>query len=326
MRKLFTKIAFAIVGFSGVAIAQQDPQFTQWMHNKLAYNAGYAGTGGGICGVLQFRQQWVNFDGAPQSIAVAGDMRLPGIPLGVGLNIINDKIGPMNTLFIKTAAAYNKDLKVGTLGIGLDVGILQKSISNTWITPEDGKVDNTIPGTYAFGTNPDLNKLTYDLGFGAFYQIPGKFYVGLSSTHLPAQKVGSGNVTYDMTRHYYVMAGYTFNLDGGNSNGRNKLTPNVKYKSDLAATAVDLNLTYMWDNMIWVGGTYRLSDAAAVLIGYQSKPTGSKALVWRIGYSYDYTLSKIKGYTSGTHEIIAGFCITPKVKKITTYGDPRFLN
>jgi len=322
MRKLFTKIAFAIVGFSGVATAQQDPQFTQWMHNKLAYNAGYAGTGGGICGVLQFRQQWVSFEGAPQSIAVAGDMRLPGIPLGVGLNIINDKIGPMNTLFIKAAGAYNKDFANGsTLGIGLDVGILQKSISNTWITPETGKVDTHIPGSYDALSNPDLNKLTYDLGFGAFYQKPGKYYVGLSSSHLPAQKVGDGNIKYNMTRHYYVMAGYSFDI-----NPRNKITPNVKYKSDIASTAVDINLTYMFDNMVWAGATYRLSDAAALLIGYQSKPTGKNALVWRIGYSYDYTLSNIKGYTSGTHEIIAGFCITPKVKKITTYGDPRFLN
>ncbi|MDX2172917.1 MAG: type IX secretion system membrane protein PorP/SprF [Bacteroidota bacterium] len=322
MKKLFTRVAIAIVGFSGVATAQQDPQFTQWMHNKLAYNAGYAGTGGGICGVLQFRQQWVNFDGAPQSIALGADMRLKSIPMGVGLNIVNDKIGPMNTLFIKAAGAWNRDIGKGTLGLGLDVGILQKSIKQDWITPEDGKVDVHIPGSYnsGFATNPDLNKLTYDLGFGAFYQIPGQFYVGLSSTHLPAQKVGSGDIKYDMTRHYYVMAGYTYKF------GWSKLMPNVKYKSDLASTAVDVNLTYMWSDMVWVGATYRLSDAAALLIGYQSKPTGKNALTWRIGYSYDYTLSKIKGYTSGTHEIIAGVCMTLKVKKITTYGDPRFLN
>lgn len=322
MKKLFTKIAIAVVGFTGVLTAQQDPQFTQWMHNKLIYNPGYAGTSGGVCAVAQFRQQWVSFAGAPQSIALAGDMRL-GNALGVGLNIISDKIGPTNSLFIRAAGAWNKPLgnKGGVLGIGLDIGMIQKSINNNWITPEAGKIDNHIPGAYDALSNPALNATTYDLGFGAFYQIPGQFYVGLSSTHLPAQTLGSGDIKFGLSRHYYIMSGYSFILTP-----RDKLTPNIKIKSDLASTAIDANLTYMWDNSIWVGATYRLTDAAALLIGYQSKPSGANGLVWKIGYSYDYTLSKIKGYTSGTHEIIAGFCLTPKIKKISTYGDPRFLN
>lgn len=320
MKKIFTKIAFAIIGFSGVATAQQDPQFTQWMHNKLIYNPGYAGTSGGICGVAQFRQQWVSFEGAPQSIAIAGDMRLQGLPIGVGLNIINDKIGPMNTLFLRAAGSWNKQLGPGTLGVGLDVGILQKKISDTWITPETGKIDPRIPGAYDLQNNPELNKISYDLGFGAFYQIPGTFYVGLSSTHLPAQSIRQNtDISFKLSRHYYGMAGYTFMI-----NKWNKLTPNVLVKTDVSGTAIDANLTYMWSDMIWVGGTFRAGDAGAALIGYQN--TTAKGLTYKIGYSYDFTLSKIKGYSSGTHEIIAGFCLTPKVKKLTSYSDPRFLN
>lgn len=325
MRKLFTKVAIAMVGFSGVAVAQQDPQFTQWMQNRLAYNPGYAGTGGGICGVLQFRKQWVNFDGAPQTFAFAGDMSLQryNLPLGVGLNVINDQIGPMKTLFAKAAIAWNTQISGGTLGIGIDVGILQKQINQSWITPEDYKIDNHIPGSYNnnFATNPDLNKLTYDLGFGAFYNKPGVFYAGLSSSHLPAQKVGSGNIQYDMTRHYYLMAGWTFL-----NQGWSKLTANAKYKSDLAATAIDLNLTYMWSDMIWGGITYRMPGAIAPCIGFQQVRQSANQLTWRIGYSYDYTLSKIKGYSSGSHEIIAGVCIYPKKKMPTTYSTERFLD
>ncbi len=320
MRNLFTKIAIAVAGFTGVAVAQQDPQFTQFMQNKLIYNPGYAGTSGAICGVGQFRQQWVSFDGAPQSAAIAFDMRLPSVPLGVGLNVITDKIGPMNTTFIRIPVSYNLPLAGGTLGIGIDGGVLQKKINNNWITPEPGKVDPNIPGSYDALSNPSLNKLTYDLGFGAFYQIPGKMYVGLSSTHLPAQTVkGADKISYDMSRHYYIMAGYSFDI-----NPRNKITPNVKVKSDVAATAVDANLTYMYDNMIWVGATYRVSDATALMLGYQhATPRG---LTYRIGYSYDLTMSKIKGYTSGTHEIILGFCMSPKPKTLTTSGNDRFLD
>ncbi|MGZ4099580.1 MAG: PorP/SprF family type IX secretion system membrane protein, partial [Bacteroidia bacterium] len=230
MKKLFTKIAIAIAGFTGVAVAQQDPQFTQWMNNRLIYNPGYAGTSGAICGVLQFRQQWVSFTGAPQSIAVGADMRVAN-NIGMGLSVISDKIGPMSTTFARIAGAWNQKIGAGTLGLGIDAGILQKSINSNWIVPEPGKIDPTIPGTYGDAlSNPALGKVTYDLGFGAFYQIPGKFYVGLSSTHLPAQTVtGSGSVKYDMTRHYYLMTGYNFLL-----NPNNELGLNVKYKSDLA--------------------------------------------------------------------------------------------
>lgn len=321
MKKLFTKIAIALAGFTGVAVAQQDPQFTQWMHNRLIYNPGYAGTSGVICGVLQFRQQWVGFAGAPQSIAVAADMRLQNVPaLGLGLSILSDKIGPMNTTFARLAGAWNKQLGAGTLGLGLDVGILQKSINASWIVPEPGKVDPTIPGTYGDAlSNPALGKATYDLGFGAFYQIPGKFYAGLSSTHLPAQQViGSGAVKYDLTRHYYLMSGYTFNI-----NPRNDFGVNLKYKSDLAAGALDINGMYTFDKKISAGASYRLGDAAALLLGYQMP---YRNYTFKMGYSYDFTLSKIKGYSSGTHEIILGVCLTQKVKKITAYGDDRFLN
>lgn len=321
MKKLFTKIAIAVAGFTGVSVAQQDPQFTQFMQNKLIYNPGYAGTSGAICGVGQFRQQWVSFDGAPQSAAIAFDMRiLPA--LGVGLNVITDKIGPMNTTFIRIPVSWNVKVGKGTLGLGIDGGVLQKKINNTWITPEPGKVDPNIPGNYDALNNPSLNKLTYDLGFGAFYQIPGKFYLGLSSTHLPAQTVkGADKISYDMSRHYYLMTGYTFDI-----NPRNKITPNVKVKSDVAATAVDVNLTYMYDNMIWAGVTYRVSDATALMLGYQGTTKGAKPLTYRIGYSYDLTMSKLKGYTSGTHEIILGFCMSPKPKTLTTGGNDRFLD
>ena len=317
MKKLFTKIAIAVAGFTGVAVAQQDPQFTQFMYNKLIYNPGYAGTTGAICGVAQFRQQWVGFAGAPQSIAIAGDMRLKGIPLGVGINIMTDKIGPVNTVFARLAGSYNiTKIAGGTLGIGLDVGILQKKVNQDWITPEPLRNDPSIP------TGDGLNKMTFDIGLGAFYQIPGKFYAGISSTHLPAQAIkGDGDVKFQLERHYYFMSGYTFQL-----NKWNKVTPNILFKSDIGSSTFDANLTYMWSDMIWVGGTYRPTDAVGLMLGYQGKAGLGDAIGYKIGYSYDITLSKIKGYTSGTHEIILGVCFTPKVVKQTTYGNDRFLD
>lgn len=328
MKKLFVKIAFAVAGFTGVAVAQQDPQFTQFMYNKLIYNPGYAGTSGGVCGVLQYRKQWLGFDGAPTTFAFAGDMRLKAVPIGVGLTVMNDKIGPMSTNYVRIAGSYNlTKIAGGTLGIGIDAGILQKSISSTWIVPEPLKNDPRIPGaggTDASGNtgfdNGSLNKLTYDLGLGVFYNIPGKAYVGLSSTHLPSQQIKKGELGYKVKAHYYLMAGYTFQL-----NKWSKITPNVMYKNDLAASSFDANLTFLWSDMIWVGGTYRMNDAGAILAGFQGKALTGNSLGYKVGVSYDFTTPKLKTYSKGSLELVLGVCFTPTIKKTTTYGNDRFL-
>ncbi len=319
MKRLFTKVVVAFAGFTSVLMAQQDPQFTQFMHSKLIYNPGYAGTSNAICANIQYRQQWVNFAGAPKTGLLSFDM--PVLPyLGVGVNLMSDQIGADKTFFGRVAVAYNRPIGQGRLGIGIDGGILQKQISQDWITPEPGKTDVTIPG-YANAngaTNPNLSKVSYDLGFGAFYQIPNKLYVGLSSTHLPSQTLkATSDVKFQMARHYYLVAGYTFNL-----NPRNTLAPNIKVKSDAATTQLDFNLTYEYDKLIWVGVTYRMEDAVAPMLGVRLLK--DKSL--KIGYSYDYTLSKIKGYTSGTHEIMIGYCMTKKTVKPTVYGNVRFLD
>ena len=319
MKKLITKVVVAVAGFSSVLFAQQDPQFTQFMHSKLIYNPGYAGTSNAICANILYRQQWVNFDGAPKTGLLSFDM--PILPyLGVGVNVMSDQIGADKTFFGRVALAYNRPIGQGRLGVGIDGGILQKQISQDWITPEPGKTDNTIPG-YANAngtTNPNLSKMTYYLGFGLFYQIPNKMYVGLSSSHLPAQSIkGDKEIIFKMARHYYLVAGYTFNL-----NPRNTVTPNLKVKSDAATTQLDINLTYEYDKLIWIGVTYRMEDAIAPMLGVRLLK--DKSL--KIGYSYDYTMSKIKGYTSGTHEIMLGYCMTRKTAKPTVYGNVRFLD
>jgi type IX secretion system PorP/SprF family membrane protein len=320
MRNFFAKVSLLLVGFSGVAVAQQDPQMTQFMNNKLMYNAGYAGNSNNICGVLHFRQQWTSFTGAPQTFALTADMRLPDMPLGVGLNVMMDKIGPMQTLFLRIPVSYQMPLAGGNLGIGLDVGMLQKSVSNTWITPDVGSVDGSIPGTYDYGSNPNLNKLTYDLGFGAYYNIPRKFYVGISSTHLPSQLLkGGDSVQFKLTRHYYVMAGVHLQIDPFN-----EIIPNIMLRSDVNATVIDANVTYMWNQKVIAGVTYRHTDAVAPMIGYQH--VTPKGMSIKGVYSYDYTLSKIKGYSGGTHEITLGVCYPIVKKRMTSYGDERFLN
>ena len=322
MKKIFTTLTVAFAALTSVSFAQQDPQFTQFMHSKLIYNPGYAGTSEAICANVLYRQQWVNFPGAPKTGLLSFDMPIGQLPIAIGLNVMTDQIGFSKTLFARLALAYNRHIGAGVLGVGIDGGVLQQQFNGTWITPDGAnQQDAAIPNWQANGqltANAGLNKLSYDLGFGAFYSIANKMYVGISSTHLAAQDIKSaGEVKYALARHYYIVGGYTFNLGEG---GKHGINPNVKVKSDAASTQLDINLTYIYNQKFWVGVSYRMQDAIAPMVGYKWK--GAK-----IGYSYDLTQSKIKGYSAGTHEIMLGYCFNPKKKtKITSYQNARFLD
>lgn len=320
MKKIFTTLTVALAAFTSVSFAQQDPQFTQFMHNKLIYNPGYAGTSQAICANVLYRQQWVNFPGAPKTGLISFDMPIGRLPLAIGLNVMNDQIGFSKTLFARLALAYNRPIGPGMLGVGIDGGILQQQFNGNWITPDQG-VDRSIPGYYGNGnpTNPKLNELTYDLGFGAYYTIANKMYVGISSTHLTAQDISAGgNVKYSLARHYYLMGGYTFSLP----NPDHAIQPNVKVKSDAASTQLDVNLTYLYQNTFWIGVSYRMQDAIAPMIGARFLQKKLK-----VGYSYDVTTSKIKGYSAGTHEIMLGYCFNvSKPPRVTSYQNTRQLD
>lgn len=324
MKKIFTTLTIALAVITSVSFAQQDPQFTQFMHSKLIYNPGYAGTSQAICANVLYRQQWVNFPGAPKTGLLSFDMPIGQLPIAIGLNVMSDQIGYDKTLFARIALAYNKPIGAGILGIGIDGGILQKQFNGTWITPDgtgvyDANIPNYTSGTSTLTTNPNLNKLSYDVGFGAFYSIANKMYVGISSTHLAAQDIKqSTDIKFALARHYYIVGGYTFDLTQ-----QHALQPNVKVKSDGASTQLDVNLTYIYNRTLSVGVSYRMQDAIAPMIGYRFLK--DKSL--RFGYSYDLTMSKIKGYSSGTHEISLGYCFNvKKPKKVTSYQNARFLD
>ena len=323
MKKIFTTLTVALAAFTSVSFAQQDPQFTQFMHSKLIYNPGYAGTSDAICANVLYRQQWVNFPGAPKTGLLSFDMPIGNLPLGIGLNVMSDQIGFDKSLFARLALSYKRQIGPGNLGIGVDGGILQKTFDAKWITPDgNNNPDPSIPAYGTTGTSTltaNINKLTYDLGFGIYYGIANKMYVGLSSTHLTAQDLkASDKVKYSLARHYYLVGGYTFDLSPVHA-----LTPNVKVKSDAASTQVDINLTYMYNRTFWVGVTYRMQDAIAPILG--ARFLKDKSL--KLGYSYDLTLSKIKGYSAGTHEIMLGYCFNVKKNpKVTSYQNARFLD
>ncbi|HEY0030554.1 MAG TPA: type IX secretion system membrane protein PorP/SprF [Bacteroidia bacterium] len=317
MKKTLTLIAFSITGL--VSFAQQDAQFSMNMFNKLAVNPGYAGTNKALCATILYRDQWDKFPGAPKTGLLSVDFGQVAHG-GLGLTVDQDQLGFDKTLKAKLAYSFHLPIGAeGTLGIGLDAGMISKSMSGNFIAPDGtstnggGGTDNAIPWSGTSAT-------TYDVGFGVYY-TNNKLYVGLSSLHLPQQTLSKKNgaapvvagtnspsydFTYEVARHYYVMAGYKFIL-----NTEFDLTPSILTKSDASSTQLDFNLMARWHQMVFIGASYRLTDAIPVFAGIEWNG-------FKLGYAYDITLSALKSHSSGTHELMLGYCkkfTKPPVKK-----------
>ncbi len=305
MKKILTIIAFTVTGL--VTFAQQDAQFSMNMFNRLDVNPAYAGTNQALCATLLYRQQWTNFPGAPKTGLFSVDYGeiLHG---GVGLTAYQDQLGFDKTFAAKLAYSFHYNLGIGMLCGGLDLGVMQKSlgVGDNFVAP-DGTTTNTGGGTDQAIPWSGAKNTTYDVGFGLYYTSP-KLYVGLSSDHLPDQAMTKSGTTtlngvsypwkYDfkMARHYYVMAGYTFTLSPAF-----ELTPSILTKSDASSTQLDVNALVRWNKMVFLGASYRLSDAVVAIAGLEWKG-------FKFGYSYDITTSNIKKYSNGTHEIMLGYC------------------
>jgi type IX secretion system PorP/SprF family membrane protein len=317
MKKIITSIfTFALLN---AAFAQQDPQFSMAMQNRLAINPGYAGSTGLLCGNLLARQQWTGFEGRPRSIAFCVDlpvMKETDHPGGVGLTVIADQAGLQKTSYVKGAYAYRLMMgNGGSLGIGLELGMLNVGYGTGFIA-ETG-TDARIPFNGA-------SKSTFDLGFGLNYSIPNKLHFGVSVSHLTASTIKDVNLSYSVARHIYVTGGYDYALP---NNPNLVIKPSILFKTSLNASQLDVNVVALMNNAFWGGLSYRLfgSDAIVPMIGYQSTIMENRG-TFKAGYSYDVTLSKLRGYSSGSHEILLGFCydITPPVK-VTKHKNPRFI-
>jgi type IX secretion system PorP/SprF family membrane protein len=311
MRGILTAVVCAMVG--SALYAQQDPQFTQYMFDRMSVNPAVVGTGGNICATALLRQQWTGFDGAPKTGLINLQGPIASIHSGIGLSVYYDELGQEKSTIARLHYSYH--FKVGGQGIfsaGLYVGMTGRALGNKWVAIDPVANDNAIPavGTSASG---------FDMGGGLYYKSP-KVWLGISSTQLPETELPT--VSIQNKRHYYVQAGYDWALGGDK---KYTIQPSALIKSDGTSTQVDISALFLYDNMVWAGLSYRTEDAIAPIIGYQYRfPKGTSML--RIGYSYDVTTSEIKNYSSGSHEILLSYCFSVvKPPNNEIYHNPRFL-
>lgn len=305
-----------LVGMVGNIAAQQDAQFTQFMFNKLTFNPGYAGSTLAPCLSVIHRQQWVGLQGAPVSSAFSFNTALAKDRVGMGLTFVHDKIGPTRDWSARLAYSYRLPIEEGTLSIGLQGVLRQYRV--VWA---DAVLTHGGDNSVMMASN---SRLLPNAGIGVYYEQQD-FYVGISMPRILENQldlledfVATTDVTSLANQHIFGMVGVLLDIT---DDIKVKPATLIKYVQD-APVDMDLNITAILKNDLWVGASYRfggsrsngIGESVSILAQYQITNN------LRVGAAYDFTLSEIRSQTSGTYEFYITYCM----KNTGRISNPRF--
>lgn len=270
-------------------VAQQDPLYSQYMFNTLAFNPGYAGSADMLTVMALSRHQWVGFAGAPNTQTLVVHSPLPGRTMALGGSVLHDVIGPARQTSAFVDAAYR--IRTGErtrLAFGLKggIGLYQADLASlSTVQAESANIN--ISG-----------KVLPNFGFGIYWHSP-TFYLGLSTPKLLENSIGSdGTVVVNReVRHYFLIGGYVFNM-----NRDLRFKPGFMLRAVQGAPlSMDLNANFLLRDKVWFGALYRLSSG----LGFMAQYRFTEQL--RAGYAFDLTTTRIGAYNAGTHEVMISF-------------------
>ena len=300
------KIILIFMFFTVVCSAQQDSQYTQYMYNTIAINPAYAGSRGALSVFGLYRTQWVGLDGAPETSTFSINTPLNNSNLGLGVSLVNDKIGPTNENTLSADLSYTVPTsETYKLSFGIKATANLFNLDMNKLTPE-------TQGDPQF---QDVNnKITPNIGAGVYWHSD-KAYLGLSVPNFIETSRYDDNDTaiFKDKINYYFMAGYVFNLDH---------LEYIKFKPALltkmvqgAPLQVDVSGNFMFNDKFVVGLAYRWSASLSAMAGFQV----TDGLY--IGYGYDHETTNLRKYNSGSHEIFLRFEFFNNYNKMIS---PRF--
>jgi type IX secretion system PorP/SprF family membrane protein len=285
--------------------AQQLPQYTQYMLNQMAINPAYAGTEEFPEVLSSNRQQWVGVTDAPRTYMLTLNGPIKSKNMGLGMSVYTDIVGPTRRTGFNASYAYHLKLQEDmSLSMGLTAGLLQWGIDGNKLTIRE-EDDPSLSSVYQTTMLPDF-------GAGLYLRKAKQFYVGISIPQIYQAPIG----LYDATKQSRIVT--HFNINGAYTYSVNEefvIEPSflVKYVKP-ASPVLDIGARVIYKDELWAGLTYRSRDAVCFLLGYMFKN------YLMVGYSYDFTTSNVRKYSSGSHEIMLGIRFSRK--QATTWGRP----
>lgn len=283
-------LAFILTLCGGATVAQQLPHFSQYMINDYVMNPAIGGSRSTVEGKSNNRYQWVGVTDAPRTYILSLHGPTRNRKMGLGGYLYTDITGPTRRTGLDLSYAYHLKLtETLKLSLGVAGGLLQFAVDGSKINLRD-EGDIALSNGLQSVIVPDFS--------AGFYLYSPKFYVGASAPQILKSKLQffdyNGNKSR-LAEHYYAMVGYHLKLS---ENFEFEPSALVKYVKPVPVQ-YDIGGRFKYKDRIWVGGAYRNLDAITALIGFS----------WRnlmFGYSYDFTSSNLKNYSTGTHEVMIG--------------------
>ena len=320
------RLLLSICLFTQCAIAQQRPQYTQYVFNNYLLNPAVTGIENYTDAKLGYRSQWTGLQGAPvtsyfsinaplgadfvqgdatafpasggenpSSRSFTQDYRAAEPHHGIGFMVVADKAGPISQTNIDATYAYHLGLTAKlNLALGVSAGFNNLSINREMITVVDQN-DNVINNLQGSQWKPDVG-----VGIWAY---SSNYYIGLSAQQILPQNLyvtTSTSATQSKTvPHFFATAGFKVFLSDDVT-----LLPSALLKFiDPAPVSFDINMKLSFRDRFWFGGSYRKDDSYAVLVGF------NLSSVVNVGYSYDITTSALRTVSNGTHELVLGILL-----------------
>lgn len=316
--KKYICILIVVLGLYFQSYSQQIVLNSQYMINSFVLNPAAAGTKTYAPLVIGVRRQWMGIREAPVSQHISYHTSLTK-NVGAGGMVFNDVAGPSRRTGILGALSTQIETsKYSRVSFALAGSINQYMIDQSQIITEESD-DITV-------TKYSSNRLIPDLGFGIKW-YGDRYQVGLSGFNMIQTNLDLSNivtpVTNNLERTIYLNGSYIIPL--GKYSPLVTLEPSVVMRYMIQAPfQFDMNLRAIYNKRLWGGFSYRFKESLIAMVGFSTAKLG-------ISYSYDYSLSALSEYNSGSHEIMITLRSKNKKgnskggsKRFTTYDCPTF--
>ena len=330
-------LGILLITLSLQALAQ-DPQFTQFYANPLYLNPAFAGSGRCPRVGINYRNQWPSLYKAYITSSASYDQHFDAINGGIGVLVYTDKAGEgtLNTTNISGMYAYQLNLnRKLSMRFGLQASYMQKKLDFSKLTFGD-MIDARFGFVYATQEQqPNDTKSFMDFSAGVL-MYSSKFYGGIAANHLTQPDeafivAGSSPLPMKVTAHF----GALLPLSGGYSSYRGVInrdegtfiSPNILFQQQGPFNQLNFGIYMLRSPVVgglWYRGSFGKkptlsSDSFIALIGLQKG-------LFKLGYSYDITVSQLSNATGGSHEVSLGiqFECRPKKKRFRAISCPSF--
>lgn len=283
-------IILGVFFVSNAVFSQKEPQYTQYMYNIGSFNPAYVGTVETPEIAALYRAQWIDIPGAPRTIRIGTNLPLSNETMGLGLNVVNDQVGPVTQTYADLSYSYQVNLSDETkLSFGMDAG-------GSFLNVDFSKGTFENPGEPL--NQEQVTRFYPTIGAGLF-MYSDQWYLGASVPNFLTEGIYNDDVAsiVEDKLQFNFIGGYIFDLSD-----RLKFKPAFLVNT-LSGAPVNINIStnFLINDVLTVGASYRVENAFSGLAGFQISNSTF------IGYAYDYNTNPLGEFNSGSHEVILKF-------------------